>query len=84
MEVAGRISKEAQARISRQRRYDDEQLAARYGSDIQGPLEKSASELENRLVFGNMRWPRVAGTVLEKFVTVNLPDSKSSSEKELM
>lgn len=76
MEVAPRLSREAQAQNARQRRYDDEQLTARYYGDVQGPLEKSASVLEQRLMYGNMRWSRVAGTVLERYVTKNLPVAK--------
>jgi hypothetical protein len=74
MDVAPRPSREAQVRIARQRRYDDEQLSARYYSGVQGPLEKSASELEQRLVYQGMRWSRVMGTVLEKYV--NLPTAR--------
>lgn len=76
MDVAPRLSSEAKVRIARQRRFDDEQLTARYHGDVQGPLEKSASELEQKLVYGNMRWSRIAGTVLEKYV--NLPTAKSA------
>lgn len=77
MDVAPRLSREAQARHARQRRYDDEQLTARYYGNVQGPLEKSASDLEQRLIFSNMRWSRVAGTVLEKFV--NLPAAQAAT-----
>lgn len=81
MDVAPRLSNEAKARIARQREYDEAALRARYRDGVQGPLEKSASTLEKRDVFSNMQWPRVAGTVLEKYVIENLPIAKTPSSK---
>ena len=73
MEVAPRSTRQGEARRAFEHKLNDEALRARYVDGVQGPLEKSDSAFEKRVIYGNMRWPHVAGTVLEKFVTMNLP-----------